>query len=242
MKLQVVSTLAVLAVAFASPKRYAIPGAAQSAASENVEIPSSVSSTDDVKNLLVALQQKHGSKLQELVNTKSTEYQTLLQKLERQIAKGDTQKKKIHNTKLVLINNAQAFGMTKPEMIQFIKSNKGEVEDLINDINVSNIQQMLNGKLKDHVASVQGQVSGALDSIENEDLKAVVDDLKVVAQGFFEENGGDLEALLEENGDKSLENVGKQFAEQGWAWLVENYDLDKKLDQLKQDAAKLQNN
>jgi len=242
MKLQVVSTLAVLAVAFASPKRYAVPGAAQAAASENVEIPSSVSSADDVKNLLVALQQKHGSKLQEIVNTKSTEYQTLLKKLEKQIAKGDTQKKKIHNTKLVLINNSEAFGMTKPEMIQFIKNNKGEVEDLINDINVSQLQQILNGKLKDHVASVRGQVNGALDSIENKDVKAVVDDLRVVAEGFLKENAGDLETLMKENEDETLENFGTKLAETSWAWLVDNYNLDEKLDQLKQDAAKMQNN
>lgn len=242
MKLQIVSTLAVLAVAFASPKRYAVPENVASAASDNVEIPSSVSSADDIKNLLIALQQKHGGKLQEIVNTKSTEYQTLLQKLEKQIAKGDTQKKKIHNTKLVLINNAQAFGMTKPEMIQFIKNNKGEVEDLINDINVSNIQQLLNGKLKDHVASVKGQVTGAIANIENEDLKAVVDDLSTVFEGFMNENGGDLDALLKENGDKSLEKVGTQLAEQGWAYLVNNFDLDQKMAELKQEAAKLQNN
>lgn len=241
MKLQIVSTLSVLGVAFAAPKRYAVPGSAQAAAAENVEIPTSITSADDVVELLTALQQKHGAKLQELVNDKSTRYQKVLTKLEKQIAKADTQQKKIHNTKLVLINNADVFGMTKPEMIQFIKDNKGEVESLIEDINVSNINQILNGKLKDHVANVQGQITAALDGIENEDVKAVVSDLQNVAKNFMKENGGELEALLEQNGDSSLEQVGSELASQGWAWLVENYNLDAKLDQLKQDAANLQN-
>jgi len=236
MKLQFVASAAIIAAVTASPRgRYQVPDAAVSNANANVQFPTSYNSQQDVIDLLEALSAKHTSDVQNLYNTKSANVQTVLKKLRKQVEKGTTKQQKIHNAKLVLINNASVFNMTKPEMVQFIKNNKGKVDSLINDITIADIQALLDQDLQSTIDDVGSQIDTLISSeITDPKLQAIALDAKTALDQAIASNT-EVQSILSENGSEKLSALGEQAGKFAWSWIQENTDVEQQIADLTAD-------
>lgn len=236
MKLQFIASAAVIAAVTASPRgRYQVPEAAVANANSNVEFPTSYNSQQDVIDLLEALSAKHTSDVQNLYNTKSANVQTVLRKLKKQVEKGTTKQQKIHNAKLVLINNASVFNMTKPEMVQFIKNNKGKVDSLINDISIADIQNLMDQSLEQTIDDVGSQIDELINKeITDPKLQAIALDAKTALDQAIASNT-EVQSILSENGSEKLSDLGQQAGQFAWSWIQSNTDLEQNLADLTAD-------
>jgi len=236
MKLQFIASAAIIAAVTASPRgRYQVPDAAVANANDNVQFPTSYNSQQDVIDLLEALSTKHTSDVQNLYNTKSANVQTVLKKLKKQVEKGTTKQQKIHNAKLVLINNASVFNMTKPEMVQFIKNNKGKVDSLINDISIADIQLLLDQSLSQTVDEVGAQIDTFISTeIADPKLQAIALDAKTALDQAISSNT-EVQSILNDNGSDSLADLGQQAGQFAWSWIQSNTDVEQQLTDLTAD-------
>jgi len=163
MKLLYGAVVLLAATAIASPRRRYNQNKRTNVQAPTV-LNTNVDSTDDLKAYAEEFYKKHGSQYQK-------EIQSLVVKLQNGLNSGRSMQQKQANIENIIKNNASKFGMTYAEARDGLEENKEVLTELLNTVNVNEIKSTLN-------SGVGSAVDDGLSKIENEDLKAAVEDVK----------------------------------------------------------------
>jgi len=234
MKLQFIASATLFALIASSPAgkpRYQVPESQIQNSKDNLTLPTSVRNKKDVINLLNVLTQKHKDDVIGLATTESAEYREVLEKLKIQIEQGQNHAQKVHNVKLVLINNAHVFDMTKREMINFIRDNQAKIDVLAGNVQITNINLILKDTVNSNISKLKEEIGARLDEIPDQGIKDLAKKLLKTGEDLIE-NNEDVKAQIDENGDLSLEEVGGNLVDLGMDWLNTKFNLEETKDNL----------
>jgi hypothetical protein len=234
MKLQYIGAATLAFALVASKSRYPVNNQARQDAVDAITLPTKINGKEDVIALLTALSEKHSGDLMTIYNNQTADMQIVFEKIKEQVNQGQTQKQKVHNVKLVLINNHDKFNMTKPEMMKFIRKNKKNIDKLANGVNLKNIDDVLNSTVNESVDDIKQQLSDKVAGIKDDETREFAQDLLNNGQDFINKNQ-QIQDLLNENGDSSVKDVGKQVGDWVWQWVNDEYNINQKISDLQTD-------
>jgi len=211
MKLQIVATICLSAVALASPRysRYSNRGRTSSATQPAIKIDS----LDDAQRFAAQFYDKHGS-----------EYQTHAQFVGKRVMAafdaGESVEQRQKNVENVLINNAPKFGISAAEARELVGKKNEFLEDVISQVSITEVKEVLEDNLGE-------QINEGLKMIENDKLRAMAVDAKKTAV-----------ESLSAFGVNEKESVQKNFMNI-WDFINQKFDVEGKVDEVLDEAEKL---
>lgn len=232
MKLQYIGAAALFTLV--ASRRYQIPDVAVQDAVDAITLPTKISGKEDVIALLTALSEKHSGDLMAIYNNQTSDMQIVFEKIKEQVNQGQTQQQKVHNVKLVLINNHDKFNMTKPEMVKFIRKNKKNIDSLANGVNLNNIDDVMNGTVQESVDNIKSQINDRVSTIEDDETREFAEDLLSNADEFIK-NNQQIQDIMNDNGDQSVKDVGKKLGDWAWTWINNEYQIDQQIADIQAD-------
>jgi len=199
------------------------------------QLPTSVKTYDDIVNLFDALVKRHEKDVKNFAEDETQEYRDVMDKLKRQIEQGHNAQQKIHNTKLVLINNHATFGMKKAEMVSFIRKNKDTIDHLAQRTDSAKvIDRYLDETIRANVNQLKSTIKGRVDEIEDEDVRSIAEKFINTADEFVS-NNEDIQEFMDNNGNENVRDFGWSLINMGRTWLNDNYNVEDRIESKKEE-------
>lgn len=199
------------------------------------ELPTSVTNYDDIVNLFNALRQRHEDDIVNFAEDETSEYRSVMDKLKNQIEQGHNAQQKIHNTKLVLINNHNTFGMKKSEMVRFIRDNKSTIDHLAQRTDSAKvIDRYLDETIQANVNQLKSQIKGRVDEIQDDNVRNIANKFIHSADEFVS-NNEDIQEFMDNNGNENVRDFGISLISIGRQWLNDNYNVEDRIESKKEE-------
>lgn len=221
-----------LYLASALPSR--TPNQQLQAALQECEYPAQLNNEEDIKSFANCFYSS--TDLQTKVDEKVSPYKQLANRLTK-VYENNQHDKELMKKRMkgVMIKNSELFGMSKREAAAKWNSSEDEIIAMVAAMNIDSLKEYANKDISTIVDEAEQEVSDYLAPIisENQEWYDMGMDFwnafKNTETGQqLQEKIEEVEQIVEENGDKSLTEIGKEIAE--------NYDVEGKVQELEAEA------